>query len=162
MATCKPLITTAARHISDNTIGGDLQAFYNTGGVTIWDNSIDGNLQCQGNNPPPTGGDNVVGGNMEDQCADLQPGDPPPSYIEVCTGVLGSITVENLDVPRDAPCTLNGTHIQGNLFVRSGATVYANGVQVDGNIQADRAAQVQVYSASTIGGDIQVVTAAFW
>ena len=47
--------------------------------------------------------------------------------------------------------------IEGNLFVRSGATVYANGVRIDGNIQADRAVRVQVRDNSSIGGDIQVI-----
>ena len=46
-------------------------------------------------------------------------------------------------------------YVEGNIYVRSGATLYANSVYMDGNIQADRAAQVQVFSASIIGGDLQ-------
>jgi len=60
-----------------NTIGGNLQAFQNTGGVSIISNNIDGNLQCKENQPAPTGGGNIVQGNMEDQCANFA-GDPPP------------------------------------------------------------------------------------
>ena len=56
-----------------NTIGGNLQAFQNTGGLSIAANTIDGNLQCKGNRPAPTGGDNIVKGNKEDQCANLSP-----------------------------------------------------------------------------------------
>jgi hypothetical protein len=54
-----------------NFIDGDLQAFSNTGGVTIRLNTIDGNLQCKSNQPAPTGGHNRVAGNKEDQCARL-------------------------------------------------------------------------------------------
>jgi hypothetical protein len=56
---------------NDNKIGGNLQAFQNTGGLRIFRNSIDGNLQCKENNPPPIGGGNVVQGNKEDQCKRL-------------------------------------------------------------------------------------------
>jgi hypothetical protein len=54
-----------------NTIGGNLQAFQNTGGVEIRGNTIDGNLQCKANDPRPVGGNNVVHGSKEDQCARL-------------------------------------------------------------------------------------------
>jgi len=63
----------------NTTVGGNLQAFQNTGGVLIAYNTIDGNLQCNSNAPPPTGGGNVVHGSMEDQCAgfDRAPTSPP-------------------------------------------------------------------------------------
>jgi hypothetical protein len=54
-----------------NRIGGNLQAFQNTGGLSINDNRIDGNLQCKKNVPAPTGGGNVVQGSKEDQCEGL-------------------------------------------------------------------------------------------
>lgn len=65
-----------------NDIGGNLQAFQNSGGVVITDNVIDGNLQCRENNPAPTGGGNVVHGSAEDQCAHMAVGgspDPSPT-----------------------------------------------------------------------------------
>lgn len=61
----------AALRAIDNTVGGNIQAFQNTGGVEISVNRVDGNLQCKANVPPPTGGGNVVQGNKEDQCARL-------------------------------------------------------------------------------------------
>ena len=61
----------AALRAIDNTVGGNLQAFQNTGGVQISFNHVDGNLQCKANVPAPTGGGNVVLGNKEDQCARL-------------------------------------------------------------------------------------------
>jgi hypothetical protein len=60
----------AVRAVS-NRVGGNIQAFKNTGGVEIATNRVDGNLQCKENQPPPTGGGNVVQGNKEDQCASL-------------------------------------------------------------------------------------------
>lgn len=54
-----------------NVIGGNLQAFQNSGGIVIKGNRIDGNLQCKENRPPPRGGNNKVGGSKEDQCSKL-------------------------------------------------------------------------------------------
>ena len=56
---------------NNNTIGGNLQVFNNTGGLSINANVIDGNLQCKENRPAPIGGNNTVRGNKEDQCANL-------------------------------------------------------------------------------------------
>jgi hypothetical protein len=55
----------------NNNVGGNIQAFQNSGGVRIADNFVDGNLQCKENKPPPTGGNNNVQGNKEDQCKNL-------------------------------------------------------------------------------------------
>jgi hypothetical protein len=55
----------------NNKVGGNVQAFQNTGGVRIVENRIDGNLQCKANSPKPTGHGNVVQGNKEDQCKKL-------------------------------------------------------------------------------------------
>jgi hypothetical protein len=55
----------------NNTVGGNIQAFQNRGGVDLRNNRIDGNLQCKANRPAPTGGNNRVQGNKEDQCARL-------------------------------------------------------------------------------------------
>jgi len=60
-----------AIRIQRNIVGGNIQAFQNTGGVHIARNWVDGNLQCKENRPAPTGGGNVVQGNKEDQCARL-------------------------------------------------------------------------------------------
>lgn len=53
-----------------NSIGADLQAFQNIGGLRIARNIIDGNLQCKANNPAPTGDGNQAS-SKEDQCANL-------------------------------------------------------------------------------------------
>ena len=53
------------------TIGGNAQAWKNTGGGSFTGNTIRGDLQCKENAPPITEAGNVVGGNR--QCPD--PGD---------------------------------------------------------------------------------------
>ncbi len=59
------------QRIVRNSVGGDIQAFQNIGGVDIRQNKAKGNLQCKANNPAPVGSANVVGGNKEDQCRAL-------------------------------------------------------------------------------------------
>ena len=54
-----------------STVGGNIQAFQNTGGVEIRGNRVDGNLQCKENHPAPVGGNNIVDGSKEDQCSRL-------------------------------------------------------------------------------------------
>jgi hypothetical protein len=73
-----------------------------------------------------------------------------------CSGSLGSVTVDNLVVSQNTTCTLNGTRITGNLFVLRNATLHAFNVNVNGNIQADSAARVNVYGGSFVGGNIQI------
>lgn len=53
---------------------------------------------------------------------------------KVCQGTIGARTVDNLRVPQDASCTLNGTRVQGTIRVENGAKLVANGVRVIGNV----------------------------
>lgn len=152
-----------------NTVGGNVQVFQNTGGATISDNRIDGNLQCKENNPAPTGGRNQAA-TFEDQCAGFggQPGTPapaptatpvipPPSGNDgICRGSIGAQRFENLEVPANTSCTLNGTIVDGNIKVNTNATLHAVEVTVGGNIQAEGAAAVTVNNNSTVGGSVQI------
>lgn len=65
----KNRLTTSPAQIHNNTVGGDLQVFTNSGSVAIdiRGNSIRGNLQCKENRPAPTGGGNTAA-KKEDQC----------------------------------------------------------------------------------------------
>jgi hypothetical protein len=78
----------------------------------------------------------------------------------VCQGVLSQVTVVNLIVPDGSTCTLNGTRVEGNIHVGTGATLRARGVDVDGNIQAEGARSVDVIVLdgvrSFVGGNIQI------
>jgi len=73
-----------------------------------------------------------------------------------CRGSLGAVAVDNLRVPQNASCKLNGTKVQGTIKVENGATLTASKVTVIGNIQAEGAKAVNV-SGSTVGGSIQIV-----
>src|SRR3712207_2828945 len=55
----------------------------------------------------------------------------------VCLETIGPKTVDNLRVPQDASCTLNGTRVQGTIKVENGATLVADGVRVIGNVQSE-------------------------
>jgi hypothetical protein len=73
-----------------------------------------------------------------------------------CRGTMGSGTVDNLRVPQNATCTLNGTRIKGTLKVERGAKLVAKGIRVVGNVQAEGARRVVIYSNSRINGDVQL------
>lgn len=81
----------------------------------------------------------------------------PASAEEIaCTSALGAATVDNLRVPQNATCTLDGTLVQGTITVQAGASLTATGVRVVGNIQAENAVSVIVRGSSRVGGSIQV------
>lgn len=73
-----------------------------------------------------------------------------------CEGNVGNITVENLVVPDNQSCQLNETIVTGNINVETNASLVAQGVDVDGNIQAEGATSVVVEGNSQIDGDIQI------
>ena len=74
-----------------------------------------------------------------------------------CTGTLGAVSIDDdLIVPSGASCSLIGTVVEGNVLVGVEATLQASGVDIDGNIQADGQAAVNVGDDSQIGGDVQV------
>lgn len=72
-----------------------------------------------------------------------------------CRGTLGAVTVDNLRVPQDATCTLNGTRIQGTLKIETGGRLTASGISVIGNVQAEGHRSVVVLR-STVGGSVQL------
>jgi hypothetical protein len=75
----------------------------------------------------------------------------------VCRGTIGDRTVDNLRVPQDATCVLNGTRVKGTIKVQRNARLAANDVVVIGNVQAENARNVRVLDGSRIGGSVQVV-----
>ena len=76
--------------------------------------------------------------------------------IESCSGELGTVTVDNLNVSQDSTCILSGTRVKGNIFAQGNTALSANGVLVEGNIHADQASQVEVHLRSSVGGNILV------
>ncbi|CAN5839894.1 hypothetical protein BH23ACT5_BH23ACT5_12770 [soil metagenome] len=77
---------------------------------------------------------------------------------QICTATIGPISIDDdVIVPENATCILEGTQIDGNIKVEPGATLRATGVMVDGNVQTDDggAAEVTIVD-SEIDGDVQV------
>ena len=83
----------------------------------------------------------------------------PPAAAEerVCRGTIGDTTVDNLRVPQNATCRLNGTKVKGTVKVERNAKLFAQDVVVIGNVQGENAAQVNVTDGSRVGGSVQVV-----
>lgn len=73
-----------------------------------------------------------------------------------CLGTLGSITVDNLHVPRGAVCRLNGTRVRGDITVARNAVLYAENVIVNDDIEAEHARRVEITGSSRVGDDIDV------
>lgn len=72
-----------------------------------------------------------------------------------CRGTINAVTVDNLLVPANATCTLNGTRVKGTVKVENGATLTATRVDVIGNVQSEGHRSVTVRN-SRVGGSIQV------
>jgi hypothetical protein len=82
-----------------------------------------------------------------------------PAFAEEtpCTGSIGAVTLDNIFVPDGAMCSLTGTTAKGNIVVGSGASLRAARVSVNGNVQAEGAADVTLSGSSSVGGSVQVV-----
>ncbi len=152
---------------SANRVTGSVHAVANRGGLTITDNRIDGNLQCKENVPAP-----VVGGNtaasIEDQCVPGESGGggsggdvPAPggslSGNVTCDGLrIGAESLDTVTVPDNSSCTLQSTRLVGSILVGRNARLDADGVAVNGNVQADGSAHVRLGGPSTVGGSVQI------
>jgi hypothetical protein len=74
-----------------------------------------------------------------------------------CTGRVGAVALDNIFVPDGASCVLERTRAKGNIVVGTGASLLATSVSVNGNLQAEGAADVSVAGRSTFGGSVQIV-----
>jgi len=74
-----------------------------------------------------------------------------------CTGTIGAVRLDNVFVPDGRACTLNRTRLNGNIVVGRGAQLTAQGVSVNGSVQAEGAASVALLNFSTVGGSVQIV-----
>jgi hypothetical protein len=75
----------------------------------------------------------------------------------VCTGNVGSVSLDNIFVPDGATCTLDRTRAKGNIVVGTAASLYARSISINGNIQAEGAQLVNVTGTSSVGGSVQLV-----
>jgi hypothetical protein len=74
----------------------------------------------------------------------------------VCRGTIGAVTLDNVRVPQNTRCDLNGTRVKGTVKVEAGATLVADDVVVIGNVQAENHRRVVVRDGSRIGGSVQI------
>jgi hypothetical protein len=76
----------------------------------------------------------------------------------ICTGTVGAISIDNLRVPRNAICILDGTQVNGNIQIQAHAKLEASNIYVDGNIQSteDKVNKILVYNKSYVDGNIQI------
>jgi hypothetical protein len=87
----------------------------------------------------------------------LVPGGPAWAEERVCRGTIGEVTVDNLRVPDEATCILNGTLVEGTVKVETDAVLKAYGIRVIGNVQAEDSRKVVLLDRSEIGGSVQIV-----
>jgi hypothetical protein len=77
-----------------------------------------------------------------------------------CTSQITSGTFENVNVPPNATCILNGpASVLGNIIVGAGATLDLESVSIDGSILANGAALIFI-DLSSIGHNINAFGAA--
>lgn len=79
---------------------------------------------------------------------------PPASaaLVTYCTGVAGGVTVPNeLVVPQDASCDLQGTTVQGDVTVRAGADLLADGATITGDLVVREDAFADLVGTSVAG-----------
>ena len=74
-----------------------------------------------------------------------------------CRGTIGARTLDNVRVPQNATCLLEGTYVKGTVKVETNAALRAEGVRVIGNVQGENARRVAVVQGSRVGGSVQVV-----
>ena len=86
----------------------------------------------------------------------LVPAIPAGAADTECTGVLTG-SHDNVVVPENAVCQLNGAQVSGNVKVLNGGALHVGGgTTVQGNVDADQPLWVSIESGNTFNGNIQV------
>jgi hypothetical protein len=75
-----------------------------------------------------------------------------------CVGVLESIVVDDVVVPPDALCVLEGTRVLGDVIADPGSQLRANGASIEGNLKV-RGFGYLFTVESTIGGGVDCTEA---
>jgi hypothetical protein len=71
-----------------------------------------------------------------------------------CRGVLGPVLVDNVVVPGQASCQMEGTQVSGDVFIQPGGTLGAGiNTAIAGDVVVSRNATFSI-SKATIGGDV--------
>ena len=73
-----------------------------------------------------------------------------------CNGQVGPRSVDgDLSVPAGATCELRDIRVEGNISIGHRSRLYAR-VDVDGDIEGEDAAAVEVTNGSSVGGNLQL------
>lgn len=76
---------------------------------------------------------------------------------KVCRKTFRGKTFDNVKVPQGATCTLKRTLVEGTINVNKGARLEIVKVRVIGDVQGENARNVIVRRNSRVGGSVQVV-----
>lgn len=106
---------------------------------------------------------------------------PRSDLAAMCTGVIGAVTVDKVEVPSGAECVLVHTqvkgnvkvlpggridmfsaHIGGNVQVEPGGAVYSGGAQIRGNLQSDGARFVRLDCDASLLADCPTSRTMVW
>jgi hypothetical protein len=89
--------------------------------------------------------------------AGLPPAPPGLSGNVTCNNfAIGAIALDSVTVPPNAACRLDGTQLNGSLFVGQAATVEAVGIDARGSVQAEGSAHVALGGNSQVVGAVQI------
>ena len=75
---------------------------------------------------------------------------PASAATLFCSGTVGAVTVDSVEVAANDTCRLEGTTVLGSITAHSGATLIATDVQVSGSITGDGIAVLELTGATTV------------
>lgn len=73
-----------------------------------------------------------------------------------CEGTIGVVKTSSVIVPDGEICTLDGTQVQGDVTVKSGATLVTTGASIEGSIQGESAKSVTLNPGTRVQGNVQL------
>lgn len=73
-----------------------------------------------------------------------------------CEGTIGAVDTASVIVPDGETCTLEGTDVQGDVTVDSGATLISDGASIENNIQGESAYKVILKPGTVVQGNVQL------
>jgi hypothetical protein len=73
-----------------------------------------------------------------------------------CDSIIGPVNTASVIVPDGETCTLEGTQVQGDVTVKSGATLISNGAGVENNIQGEGAKNITLQPGTDVEGNVQL------
>lgn len=72
-----------------------------------------------------------------------------------CTGIYGAVTISG-NVKAGPGCDLEGTHVTGNVSVKSNGSLTTNGATIDGNVEIHKSSGMNAICDTALGGKLHV------